>query len=144
MDHTTNGEWSKAPHILKTGKFIEVSGKLHTVAALHPKRAVLYLRSLVAGFPTRRPGFEPRSGHVGFVVDKLTRGQVFSEYFGCPCQFSSHRLLHTYHLSSGAGTIGQLVDSSLTPAQQNKKTKLCGFRLQANYMDRATAACRRS
>jgi hypothetical protein len=32
-----------------------------------------------------RPGFEPGSGHVGFVVDKVALGQVFSEYFGSPC-----------------------------------------------------------
>jgi hypothetical protein len=56
--------------------------------------------------PTAATGFEPRSGHVGFVVDKVALGQVFSEYFGFPCQFSFHRLLHTHHLSSGAGTIG--------------------------------------
>jgi hypothetical protein len=35
-------------------------------------------------------------------------GQVFSEYFGFPCQFSFHQILRT-HLSSGAGTIGQFV-----------------------------------
>jgi hypothetical protein len=36
--------------------------------------------------------------------------KIFTENFGFPCQFSSHRLLHTHHhLSSGAGTIGQLV-----------------------------------
>jgi hypothetical protein len=34
--------------------------------------AVPYLRRLVAGFPPRRPRFEPRSGHVGFVVDLHT------------------------------------------------------------------------
>jgi hypothetical protein len=28
------------------------------------------LRRLVADYPPRRPGFEPGSGHVGFVVDK--------------------------------------------------------------------------
>jgi hypothetical protein len=56
----------------------------------------------------RRPGFNPRSGQVGFVVDKVVPGQVFSEYFGFPCQSSFHRLLHNHlHLSSGAGTIGQ-------------------------------------
>jgi hypothetical protein len=34
--------------------------------------------------------------------------QVFSEYFGFPCQSSFHQLLHNHpHLSSGAGTIGQ-------------------------------------
>jgi hypothetical protein len=37
---------------------------------------------LVAGFPQRRAGYDPRSGHVGFVVDKAARGQIFSEYFG--------------------------------------------------------------
>jgi hypothetical protein len=69
--------------------------------------AVPPLRRLVAGFPQRRP----RSGHVGFVVDKVALGKVFSEYFCFPCQFSFHRLLHNHqhHLSSGAGTIGQTV-----------------------------------
>jgi hypothetical protein len=33
-------------------------------------------------------GFDPRSGHVGFVVDKVALGRVFSEYFGLPCKFS--------------------------------------------------------
>jgi hypothetical protein len=27
-----------------------------------------------------------------FVVDKVALGQVFSEYFGFPCQFSFHQL----------------------------------------------------
>jgi hypothetical protein len=76
-----------------------------------------------SGFPPQRPGFEPRSGHVGFVVEKVVLGQIISEYWGFPCQFSFHRLLHTHHhLSSGAGTIGQLVADvpsglSLTPPQ---------------------------
>jgi hypothetical protein len=38
---------------------------------------------------------------VGFVVDKVALGQVFSEYFGFPCQSSFHRLLKItiiYHL----------------------------------------------
>jgi hypothetical protein len=84
--------------------------------------------AIVAGFPPRRPGFEPRSGHAGFVVDKVALRQVFSEYFGLLCQFSFHRLLHTHHLSSGAGTIGQVVADvpsglSLTPP---KKLHECG------------------
>jgi hypothetical protein len=33
-----------------------------------------------AGFPPRWPGF----AQVGFVVDKMALGQVFSEYFGFP------------------------------------------------------------
>jgi hypothetical protein len=41
-------------------------------------------------------------------VDKVALGQVFSEYFGFPCQSSFHQLLHNHpHLSSGAGTIDQ-------------------------------------
>jgi hypothetical protein len=52
--------------------------------------------------------------------------QVFSAYFGFPCQFSFHRLLHTHHLSFGAGTIGQLVadvPSGLTVSPHPKKLK---------------------
>jgi hypothetical protein len=30
---------------------------------------------------------------VGFVVDKVVLGQVFSEYFGFLCQFLFHQLL---------------------------------------------------
>jgi hypothetical protein len=63
---------------------------------------------------------------VGFVVDKVALGQVFPEYLGSPCQFSFPQLLHTHHLSSGAGKIGQLVADvpsglSLTPPQETKK-----------------------
>jgi hypothetical protein len=35
----------------------------------------------------------------------VARGQVFSEYFGFPCQYSFHQLLHNHHhLSSEAGS----------------------------------------
>jgi hypothetical protein len=47
-------------------------------------------------FPSQRPSFDPRSNHVGFVLDKLTRGQAFCEYFGFPCQFSFHQLLQIH------------------------------------------------
>jgi hypothetical protein len=43
-----------------------------------------------------------------FVVDKVALGQVFSEYFGFPCQSSFHQLLYNHpHLSSGVCIIGQ-------------------------------------
>jgi hypothetical protein len=48
------------------------------------------VKRLVAGFQTRRPGFEPGSSYVGFVVDKVALGQAFSDYFGSPCQSSFH------------------------------------------------------
>jgi hypothetical protein len=53
---------------------------------------------LDAGFPPWRPGFA-YGQRVGFVLDKAALGQVFSEYFGFPCQ-SLHRLLH-YHNHPG-------------------------------------------
>jgi hypothetical protein len=34
---------------------------------------------------------------VGFVADKVALGQVFSEYFGFPCQPSFHQILHPYN-----------------------------------------------
>jgi hypothetical protein len=62
----------------------------------------------------------------------MALGQVFSEYFGFHCQFSFDQLLHIHHLSSGAGTMGQLVADapnalSLTPPRESKKkeNKLC-------------------
>jgi hypothetical protein len=75
-----------------------------------PLQAVPWFRRLVAGLPPRRPRFDPSSGHVGFVVDIVALGQVFSEYFGLPSQFSFQQMLHT-HVTYGAGTIGQLVAS---------------------------------
>jgi hypothetical protein len=41
-----------------------------------------------------------RVRHMGFVVNKVALGQVFSEYFGFPCNFSFHLLLHS-HLHPG-------------------------------------------
>jgi hypothetical protein len=52
-----------------------------------------YLRWLVTGFPMQHPGSDPKSGHVGYVVDKVALGQVFSEYLDFPCQFLFHRIL---------------------------------------------------
>jgi hypothetical protein len=53
---------------------------------------------LDAGFPPRRPEFA-YGQQVGFVVNKGALGQVFSEYFGFPCQ-TFHRFLH-YHNRPG-------------------------------------------
>jgi hypothetical protein len=68
------------------------------------------------------------TGHVGFVVDKVALGQIFSEHFVFLSQFSFYRLFHVHHLSPGAGTRGQLVADvpsglSLTPPQKTKKQK---------------------
>jgi hypothetical protein len=104
----------KLPHWQILQDFVKEFGKV-----------VPYLRWLVAGFPPRRSGFEPSSGYVRFVVDKVALGKVFSEYFGFLCRFSFHWLLHTHHLSAAAGTIGQIVADvpsglNLTPTQRKK------------------------
>jgi hypothetical protein len=57
---------------------------------------------LVTAFPQQTPGLEHRSGHVGFVVDKVAVAQVFSKYVSFPCQFSFHQMLHIHHLPSRA------------------------------------------
>jgi hypothetical protein len=43
------------------------------------------LKRLVAGIAPRWPGFDPRSGHVEFVVVKVALEQGFSEYYRFPC-----------------------------------------------------------
>jgi hypothetical protein len=48
--------------------------------------------------PTATPRVRARVWQVGFVVDKLVSGQVFSEYFGFSCQNRSfHRFLHHHN-----------------------------------------------
>jgi hypothetical protein len=38
---------------------------------------------------------------MGFVVNKVALGQVFSEYFGFTCQFSFHRKIVHHHNRPG-------------------------------------------
>jgi hypothetical protein len=59
-------------------------------------------------FPTAAARVRSLSDHVGFVVDKVALGQVFSEYFGFPCQSLFHQFLH-HHNHPGADRVGQLV-----------------------------------
>jgi hypothetical protein len=52
--------------------------------------AVLWLRQLVAGLSLQRPGFDRKSVHVGYMVDKVALGQVFPPSTSVfPCQFHS-------------------------------------------------------
>jgi hypothetical protein len=48
--------------------------------------------------PTAAARVRTRFWQVGFVVDKVTSGQVFSEYFSFPCQnHSFHQLFHHHY-----------------------------------------------
>jgi hypothetical protein len=55
-----------------------------------------YLKWLLAGCRSWCLGFDPRWGHMGFVVDKLTLWQGFSEYFGFHCQSSFHQVFRIH------------------------------------------------
>jgi hypothetical protein len=71
---------------------------------------------LVAGFSSRRRGFEPKTGHVGFVVDKGTLGQVSSESCQFPCQFSFHRGQYSW---CNSGICTKRTQSQRTQRNQN-------------------------
>ena len=64
---------------------------------------VPWLRQLLAGLPTPRPGFDPGSVHVGFVVDKVALGQVFPAstsvfpYFIPPVLHYTEKPNHLHH-----------------------------------------------
>jgi hypothetical protein len=47
--------------------------------------------------PTTAAWVRARSGHVGFVVDKVALGQDFSENFSFPSQSSFHQILHPHN-----------------------------------------------
>jgi hypothetical protein len=80
---------------------------------------------LVTGIPSRRPWIEPRSGHVGFVVDKVALGQVFFRVLRFPLPILIPPTApHSFVIRGG--TTGQLVADvpsglSLTPLQETKK-----------------------
>jgi hypothetical protein len=61
------------------------------------KVTVLAGRAIAQAVSRWRPGFESGSGLMGFLVDKVALGQVFSEYFGFPCQSSFHQILHHHN-----------------------------------------------
>jgi hypothetical protein len=66
-----------------------------------------------AGLPPWRPGFDPSWGDVGFVVDKVALGKIFSEYFGFPCQLSYQQLIHIHWSSYRRCYIVSILRASL-------------------------------
>jgi hypothetical protein len=78
---------------LETELLSSLSLHLSSSFTNHPTIAAPNLKRLVAGFTPQRPG----SGQVGFVVVKVAVGQVFSEYFGFPCQSLFHQILHHHN-----------------------------------------------
>jgi hypothetical protein len=52
---------------------------------------------------------------VGFVVDKVALGRVFSEYFGFPCQSSFHQILHHHNHLGQAKQANQWLPCQVDP-----------------------------
>jgi hypothetical protein len=65
-------------------------------------------RAIAQGISRWLPTAAARGPQLGFVVDKVVLGRVFSEYFGFPCQSSFHQI-HHHHNHPGQATIGQSV-----------------------------------
>jgi hypothetical protein len=55
--------------------------------------------------PTTAARVRARVWQMGFVVDKVALGQVFSEYFGYPCESSFHQILHHHHHHNHPGQV---------------------------------------
>jgi hypothetical protein len=63
-------------------------------------RSTTYYRNAQAvslWLPTVAVRVRARVRNLEFVVHKVALGQVFSEYFGFPCQSSFHQFLHNHH-----------------------------------------------
>jgi hypothetical protein len=70
-------------------------------------------------FVTAAARIRARVWQMGFVVDKVTSGQVLSKYFGFPCRnHSFHQLLHHNHNHPGqvAEACEELITRPRSPA----------------------------
>jgi hypothetical protein len=72
---------------------------------LSPRRAIA--QAVSRWLPTAAARVRARVWQVGFVVDKMALWQVFSEYFGFPCQPHFIPPTSPSSQSPGTSTIGQ-------------------------------------
>jgi hypothetical protein len=70
------------------------------------------------------------------MADKVALRYVSSKYFGFPCQFSFHQMLHT-HVSFRAGTTGQFV----ADIPSGLKSYLTPWNLTTYISDAETYVC---
>jgi hypothetical protein len=89
---------------------------------LHSNKPIIVGRAIAQVFSRRLPTV---SGRVRSCGTKWHWGRFSLSTSVSPANSHFHRLLHTHYLSSGAGTIGQLVADvpsglSLTPPQETK------------------------
>jgi hypothetical protein len=90
-------------------------------------------RRLVAGFPPRRPGFNPRSGYVGFVVDEMALRQGFLRALRfplpviipptAPYSSSSSSNIRGWYNRSNSGRRTTWTQSQALPQKREKKKR---------------------
>jgi hypothetical protein len=51
-------------------------------------KGLVVVQAVNRWFPTAVAGYDPMSDPVGFIVDKVSLGKVFTKYFSFSCQFS--------------------------------------------------------
>jgi hypothetical protein len=78
---------------------------------LHIQATINLGRAIAQAVSRWLPTAAARVWQVGFVVDKMAPGQVFSDYFGFPCQPHFIPPTSPSSQSPGTGTIGQYMAS---------------------------------
>jgi hypothetical protein len=87
------------------GTFFRNVGKHYQIAQCHiPVTSIVgsaIAQAVSRWLPTADARVRAQVWQVGFVVDEVALGQVFSEYFGFPCQSLFHQILHHHHNQPG-------------------------------------------
>jgi hypothetical protein len=92
---------------------VEVLLHVSTLPGYHHAKGRAIAQAVSRWFPTAAARVRARVWQVVIVVDKVALGQVFSEYFGFPCQSSFHQILH-HHNHLGQVQIGYSVADVLS------------------------------
>jgi hypothetical protein len=90
---------------------------------MYQLEVVPWLRRLVASLSPRRHGFAPGSVHVGFVVHKVTLGQVFLRILRfCPVCIIPPGLLTIYHMGDEQYILGGRSSELVSPHRLERVT----------------------
>jgi hypothetical protein len=73
----------------------EIISTMYYVNPSHGDRAIA--QAVSRWLPTAAVRVRDRIWQVGFVVENVALEQVFSEYFGFPCQSSFHQILYHHN-----------------------------------------------
>jgi len=94
MKHVTRFNTS----VTNVDNILDEYGGTHTQMAWSPqeRRTVPWLKQLFASLSPWRPGFNPRSVYVGFVVGKVALEQALFTIVSFSCQYYSTNAPHSF------------------------------------------------